>query len=167
MTYVNLHIPIVQNDTIDKVIPELENAQLKEPPAIAFSFDAIGWKILGGLLLASVLVLVIIMVRNYIKNKYRREAIRQIENTKNISLNEVLRILKTTAIQVYGRQSIGFLFGNEWLEFLEKTGKNIQLLKFESSISKSVYQDEPPNNDTVQEIILNSKKWIRTHAGKL
>jgi len=167
MTDLHLHIPIIQNDTINQVIPELENAQLMEPAAVAFSFDTVGWKVLGILLLSLVLVLAGLKLRQYLKNKYRREAIRQIENTKSISLNQVLGILKITAMHVYGRPSIAVLYGSEWLEFLEKTGKDIQMLKFESSISKSIYQDESPNEDIKQEVIHNSKKWIRTHAGKL
>lgn len=167
MIYLNLHIPMIQSDTINKVIPELENAKLKEPPEVAFSFETVGWKVLGVLLLLSILVFIVLKLRQYLKNKYRREAIQQIENTKSISLNEVLRILKITAIQAYGRQSIAVLYGSEWLKFLEKTGKDIQMLKFEPSISKSIYQDEPPTDDTIQEIIHNSKKWIKTHAGKL
>jgi len=160
-------IQSVQPDSIPKVIPELETAQLSEPEAVQFSFETIGWKILGIVLLITILILIVLAIRAYIKNRYRRDAVKKIENQNNIPLVEIFKILKLTSIRVYGRSISGSLYGQDWLTFLERTGKKVQMVKFEKPISDSIYKDEMPEERIKKEIIDNSIRWIKTHAGKL
>ena len=45
-----------------------------EPEPLPFSFDTLGWKILGALILIGLCIILIRQIKRYQKNTYRREA---------------------------------------------------------------------------------------------
>jgi len=70
-------------------IPQLAD-DILEPEPLPFTFETLGWKILGVLLLIIAVVLFYKWFKNFRKNKYRREAIKKIqlietENSNNQS----------------------------------------------------------------------------------
>uniref|UniRef100_UPI0025E86600 DUF4381 domain-containing protein n=1 Tax=Algoriphagus sp. TaxID=1872435 RepID=UPI0025E86600 len=114
-----------------------------EPPAVSFSFETIGWAILGGLFTLCLLILVFFLIKRYLNNRYRREALvalQEIESNRQ-AFPQIFVILKSVAIQVFGREKVGNLYGNAWLIFLDKTGKEVGLLKYEQQIIALIYQD--------------------------
>ena len=56
----------------------VEMAPLYEPDRIQFSFDTLGWKVFGCVLLCMLLLVVIVQATKYYKNTYRREAIKKL-----------------------------------------------------------------------------------------
>ncbi|MCH4821751.1 DUF4381 domain-containing protein [Gramella lutea] len=164
MNLSELHKTVFQQDSVSTKIPELENARLQEPAPIPFTFETIGWKILGIVILVSILIILLLWIRNYIKNRYRREALQELNIINTNEINETFRILKNTAIKAYGREKVGNLYGNKWLSFLEETGKEVKMLEFENAIFNSIYRDKKIDQNIYSRITENSKKWIRTHA---
>ena len=77
---------------------------------------------------------------------------------------QVFVVLKRVAIHVFGREKVGNLYGNSWLSFLDKTGKEVRLLRFEKQITDSIYQDRLPDPQAQKEILSQAQKWIKTHA---
>lgn len=139
---------------------------LYEPPPVAFRFETSGWYVLMGTLMLLCLILVFFWSRSRMLNKYRRVAIReivQIENDKEAVFHTFI-ILKKVAIHVFGRDTVATLNGDEWLQFLEKTGKQVELSAFTKNIYTSIYEGQKLSSDKTQHIILNAKKWILTHA---
>jgi len=149
-----------------------EIGSLIEPEAIAFSFDTVGWKVLGILLLTALLFFIIKWAIKYHKNAYRRAAISILEQIKiqfsldkeAVRLNDTLILLKQVAITTFGRAEIANLKGSEWLKFLESKGNNTPFLKYEVAISNCLYTNKAVDVDASLKIIALSKRWINTHA---
>jgi len=137
---------------------------LYKPPSVKFTFETPGWYILSAIVFIIVLVVAILQIRKYIKNRYRREALHELENT-SLSVSQIFVILKNTAMHAFGREKAGPLFGNEWLTFLDKTGKQVRMTDHRESIGKAIYEGKEIEQETQVNIMSNAKKWIRTHAG--
>lgn len=163
------HARFIQNDTLQKVIPALENVALQEPPAVEFHFETIGWKILLVLVVLGVITGFLLWLKSYIKNSYRREALKELakRESKGITVHDIFIILKIVAIKAFGRENAGHLYGKEWLTFLDQNGKGTNMTQFETPIYDAVYKDMTVDDTTLQEILTNSKQWIKNHAGKL
>jgi len=150
--------------------PEL--GPLYEPEAVGFSFHSPGWYFLGGMLILLAIYLSIKWLRNYLKNAYRRDALKHLSAIESrlgrqedlVSLQSILVLLKNVAMQAFGRESVAALYGMDWLIFLEEKGKNTPFQKYSSSISASLYRLEKPRAEQLREIIELSKRWIKTHA---
>ncbi|UZD21838.1 DUF4381 domain-containing protein [Algoriphagus halophytocola] len=150
-------------------LPSADLGPIYEPPPVEFSFETTGWAILGGMFLLGVLVILFFMLRHYLRNRYRKEALTSLYEIESdaSAFPKVFVILKRVAIQVFGREKVGSLHGNSWLGFLDKTGKDVRLLQFEEQISALIYQDRIPDQEVRKEIMSQAQKWIKTHAGKL
>ena len=146
-----------------------EFGELYEPQPVVFTFETLGWKLLVGLVVLLLIIACVLWVRKRIKNKYRREALREIQNLphEHESVLQILVTLKRVAIMVFGRQRVAALNGHDWLHFLDKTGKEVMFQKYEAVILNSVYTHQAPNNDEIKEVFNNATKWIKTHASKL
>jgi Domain of unknown function (DUF4381) len=149
-----------------------EIGTLIEPEAIAFSFDTIGWKVLGATLLITILYFMVKFAIKYHKNAYRRAALSilvQIKAQFSIKeeasgLNDTLVLLKQVSITTFGRARIANLTGTEWLKFLESKAKGTPFLKYEMAISNCLYTKNHVDVDVALEVMELSKKWINTHA---
>ena len=116
--------------------------------------------------------LFILWARNYVKNAYRREALKNLraieagigQEKEKESLQDVLVLLKLVAIQTFGREKVAPLSGKDWLGFLEERGKDTPFLKYSAAISASLYRSEEPGKKQVENIMDLSKRWIITHA---
>lgn len=92
-------------------------AGLEQPPAIDYFVLAPGaW----ALLLALVFGFSYFAWRRYqhwLQDAYRREALQYLQS--QISVVELPRLLKATALQAYSRQQVAMLTGEAWLAFLD------------------------------------------------
>ena len=122
------------------------------------------WYFLFILLLVIAVTLLFKWVKYYRKNTYRRIAIREINNILNNDFNQLLIILRLTAIESYGRENVAGLYGIEWIEFLDSKVKNPLMRPFEGMIKDLIYQEKAPEAAQFQQLVLNTKKWIKTHV---
>lgn len=146
-----------------------EFGELYEPQPVVFTFETLGWKLLVCLVILTLIIACVLWGRKRIRNKYRREALRELQNLplEHESVLQILVTLKRVAIMVFGRQTVAALNGHDWLQFLDKTGKEVMFQKYEAVILNSVYTHQTPNSDEIKEIFNNATKWIKTHASKL
>lgn len=143
-----------------------------EPDPIQFSFDTPGWYFLGILLILSILLLSMRRMNQYRKNAYRREAIKELNqiitsdsaHESGSQLSQLLVILKTVALNAYGRNNVAPLDGKTWLVFLESKAENTPFSKFETIISNSIYKNQTTDSKDLNELKKVAKKWIQTHA---
>ncbi|WP_057938899.1 DUF4381 domain-containing protein [Algoriphagus resistens] len=168
---------MIQSDTIavdslmrQSTVPAPSDlGSIYEPPAVEFSFDTIGWTVLGGIVLVGLLLLIFFRIKKYLHNRYRREALAALQKigSNEAGFSQVFVVLKRVAIHVFGREKVGPLHGDSWLRFLEDTGKQVRLLKYGEQVQALIYRDSLPDAQTRKEILSHAQKWIKTHAGKL
>lgn len=172
-TYIGLllNIPLVAvEDTLN--IESLDLGPLYEPESIGFSFETPGWYVLGVILSLLVVLFFIKWLRQYIKNAYRREALKSLSTIETefnkqkdiLCMNDVLVLLKLVAIKAFGRQTVAELYGDEYLLFLEEKGYHTPFRKYTNTISGIVYNSEEIDKTEFANIIGLTKKWIKTHA---
>ena len=93
---------------------------LYEPTPVTFRFETPGWFVLAGIILLIAFILIVLQLRKYIKNRYRREALHKLSSLDSSAqcIPSLLVILKQTAMHAFGRDKVGPLYGKEWLSFL-------------------------------------------------
>ncbi len=161
---------LFQSDSVSSPNPAAGNTDLGplyEPADVPFTFETIGWQVVGILLLLAVGYLAYRIYRHWYRNRYRREALTRLNqlSADEKLVSAVFIILKNTAMQVYGRNRTGSLSGKEWLEFLENTGKGVRFTTEEKAIMDALYRDVAVSPETGNALIRNAQKWINTHAG--
>lgn len=153
-------------------IDPIDIGVLYEPEPVLFSFETPGWYILTAFLIAIILFVFIKWFKNYKKNAYRREALKNLgiiknrysEQQDNLCLNDVMILLKLVAIKTFGRQLVANLHGNDWLQFLESKGQQTPFMNHKSAILNEIYGVGSLDNTETKQIIELSRNWIKTHA---
>lgn len=146
-------------------LPEL--GPLIEPSPVGFHFETVGWTILAVVLLLAILIAAFLFIRRYIHNRYRREALAAMEKIQGEphAVPQLFALLKRTAIEAFGRDQVSALHGEEWLSFLDRTGKEIRMSDYKSQIFNAIYAEKAPNPSTYSALHAQAIKWVRTHAG--
>ncbi len=143
-----------------------------EPASVAFQFETPGWYILGSIIGALLLMGLFASAKTYLKNAYRREAVKMIHSlTKQFQtqkdaacIQEVMIILKRVAITSYSRKKVANLHGLQWLTFLDSKAKKVSFSKYHETVAKALYQNQITNQKEVLELFTLSTKWIKSHA---
>lgn len=169
MLWANSSILIQESD---KVPEPQELGPVLEPDPVAFSFQAPGWYFLGILVFLVFFYSLFRWIKKYRSNTYRREALRKVLELNDRDSEEdlsrqvlaVMTILKNVALKRYGRNTAATLYGNSWLKFLESKSKNTQFSQLEPMISRTIYENRPPNKNELNKLKNLSIKWIKTHA---
>ncbi len=149
-------------DSIAQQQPEVHLQPLYEPEAVPFTFDTLGWKVLGVVLVLLILVWGFKAIKKYKKNAHRRNALAVVEQSP--STETIFVLLKQLAIETYGREKVGAMYGVSWFQFLDKTGKNVHFSTLQDAIQNSLYKNETPNKTTQEQIKSNAINWIKTYA---
>ena len=96
------------------------------PEVISWWPSAPGWKVLGLILLAWLVLRVVRLARRWWRNRYRREALRQLKQLQQQAGSKALDVvaslpyyIKVTALQAYPRAEVASLSGENWLAFLD------------------------------------------------
>lgn len=101
------------------------------PAPVDMTPQTIGWTVLGALLIVLLVWGTIQAIRRYRRNRYRREALTELDRLQGLSsggdgrvaaLREVPVLVKRTALCAWPRETVADLAGNEWLRFLASTG---------------------------------------------
>jgi len=144
--------------------------QLIEPKPVGYSFNTPGWYLVLGLLILVAIVVVIVQYRKYLKNAYRRKALKQIEyivqTKKETVVFEINQLLKTMAISLFGREKVASLYGEEWFRFLN-TSMKVQMDINSQEITKAIYNTEYQLNDTDKtKLVEFASIWVQKHSVK-
>lgn len=151
----------------EAVLPVLE--PLYEPEPVVFSFETPAWYVLLALVLIALIFVLWKWYNSYRSMEYRRVAIKKLEeiqlsvSSESATVSTVQITLKQVAMFTYGRPAVAAMFGMEWLQFLEQTGKQTPFTQFELLLGTAT---EETVHDASQLVALRdtAKKWIRTHA---
>lgn len=162
---INLQITTLP-DSVLQAASSMDLGPLQEPPPVPFTFETIGWPVLGILLFVLALTLTLIQISKYRHNRYRREALSDLTKIQNgeLDLTYCMVLVKRVAIHAFGRMKVGNLSGRQWLEFLDETATDVQFVKVQKEVEALIYQNKTPAKEVTEQILLNTKNWIRNHA---
>lgn len=150
-------------DTTELKAADFKLEGLYEPPPVEFTFETIGWSILAGLVFLAIGVWMFSSIRQFVKNKYRREALAKIKNSDN-DMNTIWVVLKQVAIYRFGRREVADLTGKDWLSFLEHSAADVEFLKWSDEVNQILYEKVTLDESIRVELVTNAKKWIKNHA---
>ncbi|RPD39013.1 DUF4381 domain-containing protein [Chitinophaga barathri] len=138
--------------------------QLIEPPPVQFSPVTPGWYVSGALLVILLAVLAVLLIHRYLRNRYRRQALQQLETIAAgpQGLYEVNMLMKRIAMRNYGRDAVAALRGDEWVDFLNSVWKEAAFTPEEGkALSDELYRE---SSAAVPAAFLDkSKRWIKGH----
>lgn len=90
-----------------------------QPPAPSWMPQTIGWYVVFGLLAVLAVWAVWRLLMRWRHNRYRREALRELEHT---DVSGIPVLLKRVALAAWPREQVAALSGERWLQFLEAHG---------------------------------------------
>lgn len=153
-------------------------AQLRDihtPAPVSNWPPAPGWFILAALLLIAVVALTWWLFRRWWDNRYRREAMRELESLRAGFgagsdpagfLTDYSALLKRAALSHYPRGAVAHLTGEAWVEFLDKSaGTNEFSMGAGQVLIDGNYRpiDEAIDIDELHRL---GRYWIRRHSRK-
>ena len=157
----------------------LENLhEIVLPPPVSWMPETAGWYVL--LLLAGLAAAwwIVMRVRNFLANRYRRMALKELDDIaeklslpdqRQSALHRLSALLKWTALSAYPRSLVAGLGGNPWLAFLDRTlgGNDFQqgegrLLAELAYAPESRVSSLP--DDAIGGLFHLCRRWIAAHA---
>ena len=100
------------------------------PPPPSWVPQTVGWYVLFALIALALVWLSFRAVRHWLVNRYRREALRQLDG---LSPDQFSALLKRVALVAWPREKVASLNGEAWLNFLNETS------------GQSIFREAPAN----------------------
>lgn len=137
--------------------------------------QTIGWYVLALALGIVLLHRLLRALRQWLRNRYRREALRRLDTIAGqsaLSLSAINALLKTTAMVAASREEVASLTGNAWLNWLaERVAPSSEMGKREAStreidtlstyLNNGLYANSATldSNDPGQQPLLTAVRW--------
>jgi hypothetical protein len=149
---------------------------LVAPAPVPWWPPAPGWYWVLG---AALVVLLALLVRAFIRwqhNRYRREALAELERHETVlenpdrraaNLLALAELMKRTAITAYSREKVAALTGADWFAFLDRSAQSSSFgAGLGSTWQKAIY--DPPtaaafDRAKMRELTAAIRHWIRNH----
>lgn len=137
------------------------------PPPVSAWPPAPGWWLLA-LLLLLMLVATVWLWRRHRRRAYRREALQQLKQLRNAAnqdqavLAELSILLRRVAISRYGRQQVAGLHGDDWLAFLDRTGRTQAFTQQGRALLDAPYRRQ--NADDTGPLLDLAQQWLRVQS---
>jgi len=141
------------------------------PESISWLPQTLGWKILLSILVAFVALKIFRLYKNYVKNAYRREAIKWLSkhnaNLIHDNLADIAVLIRKVALHAYPRVEISRLSGNDWDKWLDK---ECSLTSFSQNCPSYLHNISYQNNLSLSEqqitqLIGQVTLWVKHHRG--
>ena len=104
---------------------------IHEPAMIAGWPPAPGWWVLAVIGVALLVSLVVWLLKRHAANRYRREALKELETLQaswqsardnQVYLQDLQTLLKRVALTRFDREAVAGLTGEAWVQFLDRSG---------------------------------------------
>jgi len=134
-----------------------------------------GWFILSGILLLALTLLSIIWYRKRKRNRYRILALKQLKKISSRAeqhpglqdIQALNRLLKQTALSAFPREQVASLFGDDWLDFLDRSNYRSNFSgQCREHLHDSAYKKESQVNIAPHQwiqLINEAGTWIKKH----
>lgn len=161
---------------LDTYKSELHPAIAPEP--VSFEILTIGWYLVFGMIILVLIFVFIYQFRGWLKKKYRREAKNILAsdikplilstNERQNGLSRLSALLKQVAMKSYSHEEVADLYGDSWIEFLNKTYRGVDFTKLKSvNLIDSQYQPNKKlaqiESSELEKLIQYAQKWIGGH----
>lgn len=143
------------------------------PPAVAWWPVAPGWYGVAIVLLAVCGWFLARRLRRWRRNAYRREALRALAQLQADGvqggvadvLPQAALLLRRVALSAYPRRQVAALYGDRWLEFLDRTGGHGAFAGAAGRVllAGAYRPAEAPAPDAVAAALRACERWIRCH----
>lgn len=130
------------------------------PTTYETALPAIGWWLLGVLVILSLSLLLFAAWRFWNLDKPRREALLKLKQ-QPATLAELNLLMKRLALSYYPRQQVASLNGQAWLVFLDSTSRKNQAAfsELQDAWQQALYSATP--SDSAQQCIQLGEQWIK------
>ncbi|MAR92240.1 MAG: DUF4381 domain-containing protein [Pseudomonadota bacterium] len=141
------------------------------PAAVGWWPPAPGWWLLALLLLTALIAALAYVRRRHRRLAYRREALSRLVSIRaryeahrepRQLLSELSSLLKRTAITRYGRDEVAGLAGEQWLQFLDRTGRTREFSQGPGQALGQRFAPEPRVDSA--DLFNLIEHWIKTQA---
>jgi len=151
------------------VLTELKDIHL--PEAVSWWPLALGWWLLAFLLVV-IIALFVVYHRYKTRNAYRRQALLLLEQHRQQwqrdqqhqhTQHALLTLLKRVALTLYPTQQVAGLYGQAWVDFLNRQTKTAY---FDSTLSHTLIQGryKPDSSADIEHLYQACRLWIKHHA---
>lgn len=140
--------------------------ELAWPDAIPFVPQTTGWLIVALMLLTLLAWLAWRARKRWLKNAYRREALKSIDAMRaNPSVAAQLPlVLRRSALVAYERRDVASLRGAEWTGWLnESAGRELFSADAARTLDGLAYGREQLSPADIEPLLAASRDWVRLH----
>ncbi|MGD8808166.1 MAG: DUF4381 domain-containing protein [Gammaproteobacteria bacterium] len=143
----------------------LHDIVLPEPPSLLPQTS--GWWVISAWLVAVVLIGVAQWIAWRRRNRYRREAIAELETIAARAASEpaasaaaIASLIKRTALVVYPRETVASLHGHRWAAFLCSSASDDPVVEAcADRLASAAYRADIDGGALVE----GARRWIRVH----
>lgn len=151
-------------------------AQLKDihlPASIAWWPLAPGWYAVFLLVLVFLAGLAFFVYRRYLNSRAKKQALVLLENyaqhydkehNGQVTSARISELLKRVALVYFPREQVASMHGQEWIDFLNQTGKGLDFEVVKSMLLDSPFRVNEQVN--LQPLISQAKLWIKQRRGQ-
>jgi hypothetical protein len=132
-----------------------------QPPPPSWRPQTIGWYVIFAIAALLLLWLVVHIVRRWIADRYRREAIRELALARPEHLSE---LLKRTALFAWPREEVAALSGEDWLKFLGDSAQSAPFASAPANRIEDLALNPVPLSREDEATLRNAAQtWIQRH----
>ncbi len=130
-----------------------------------------GWWVLA--MLAGLLVLryLLRLWRRWYHNRYRREALRALDQLKSSAPDNLpaalSELLKRTTLAAFPRHQVARLHGQAWVHFLNQRCETALFVdELARELTQGQYQENTPFSECERDALIRAcRQWLKTHQG--
>lgn len=144
-------------------------------PSVPFWPPAPAWYWVIAALALGLTILLVRAIVHMLHNRYRREALAELAtheaalsntDTRAGAVISIAVLLKRAALSVYPREIVASLYGTQWLEFLDRTGR-MQTFSTDGAWLERVAYHPPEaaqlDEPTARKLAGMARDWIKRH----
>jgi len=132
-----------------------------QPAPPSWRPQTIGWYVVFAICALALLWLAVHLIRVWHENRYRRDALKELDHTE---VAELSALLKRTALCAWPRQEVAALSGGAWLKFLDKsTSHPLFAVSPMNRIEDLALKPSPISGEDENALRQASASWIKTH----
>jgi hypothetical protein len=138
--------------------------ELPYPDPIAFTPETGGWLVVAALLLLMALWLGWRLTRQWHANAYRRHALRTLRYLDRNEQATLPVVLRKVALLSSDRNTVAFLRGNEWIDWLNGClGERVFLDGDADLLDQLAYAGRPLADAEWHRLLVASRTWVKLH----
>ena len=132
-----------------------------QPPLPSWWPQTIGWYVVFAAAALLLLWLVVYLVRRWIAERYRREALCELARTEP---DKFSALLKRTALSAWPREKVASLSGEAWLKFLNDSAAGPLFQSAPANLLEDLaLHPAPLSRDGEAALRGAAQRWIRRH----